>query len=631
MDKLNSKVFINYRTHLTKCLTISALSMDIFLRRFYNNNIPLINKKSIYNNLKNSYYGGITEVYKPYGKNLFYYDVNSLYPYSALNPMPGLNCVYEDVINKNISDIKENIFGFYYCKIKTSDNYIGLLPYRSDHGLIMPLGSFEGWYFSEELKFAFEHGYKIDIISGYTFDRSYNVFDSYIKHMFDIKAKTNDPVEKAMVKSLLNNLLGRFGLDINKYETKLVSTDVLKHILSTRDVKSQTKIDEKTLVSYNIDISKDICESHGLDFNNEFKESIATKMDRSLKEDMFNNVSIAISSAVTSYSRIYMNKIKLYILNKGGNIYYTDTDSIVTDIKLDDSYVGKDLGQFKLEHEIKEGYFISNKTYAIKTLKDKIIKKSKGLFAKTLTYDDYINVYKGNIVETKKYESKKDFTKGSVVLYKPNKFTLSPFSYTKREKIFKDLWVDTKPLNINRLYTNSSKNNYNNNLYLNIFYDSIIVLFIFIIFIVFLWLIQNISIINEIDINTFDSGISNINNNININNIDLNNVKAENKSSLELYLSNKNYNINKTLKDSIPFESNFKDPKLNSNTFNKVNEYEFNSNILNKVKEIHLQEAIQEIEKLNKENSELKIDLIKHRIDKLDRIRDIDNIIRDLR
>ena len=47
-----------------------------------------------------------------------------------------------------------------------------------------------------------------------------------------------------------------------------------------------------------------------------------------------------------------MNKIKLDVLNKGGSIYYTDTDSIVTDIKLDESVVGKDLGKFKLEHEV---------------------------------------------------------------------------------------------------------------------------------------------------------------------------------------------------------------------------------------------------------------------------------------
>jgi len=67
-----------------------------------------------------------------------------------------------------------------------------------------------------------------------------------------------------------------------------------------------------------------------------------------------------------------MSKIKLDILNKGGYIYYTDTDSIVTDIPLDESLIGPNLGQFKLEYEIKKGYFISAKTYCL-VLKDNLL------------------------------------------------------------------------------------------------------------------------------------------------------------------------------------------------------------------------------------------------------------------
>lgn len=51
-----------------------------------------------------------------------------------------------------------------------------------------------------------------------------------------------------------------------------------------------------------------------------------------------------------------MLKIKQDILSKGGKIYYTDTDSIITDIELPKT--GNDLGQFKLEHKIIRSYFI---------------------------------------------------------------------------------------------------------------------------------------------------------------------------------------------------------------------------------------------------------------------------------
>jgi hypothetical protein len=145
IDKFKYQVYVNYKTHITKSLTLSGLAMQIFLKEYYAYNIPLINKSSLYNDIKKSYYGGITEVYIPYGKDLYYYDVNSLYPYSALNPMPGLDCFYIDIIDKNISDcLDENFFGFYYCDIETKDDYIGLLPVRTKTGLVMPLGKISG-------------------------------------------------------------------------------------------------------------------------------------------------------------------------------------------------------------------------------------------------------------------------------------------------------------------------------------------------------------------------------------------------------------------------------------------------------------------------------------------------------
>src|SRR6202011_5620956 len=56
--------------------------------------LPLINKFNIFNFMHLGYYGGRTEVFKPYGKNLYYYDINSLYPHVALKNMPGLESSY---------------------------------------------------------------------------------------------------------------------------------------------------------------------------------------------------------------------------------------------------------------------------------------------------------------------------------------------------------------------------------------------------------------------------------------------------------------------------------------------------------------------------------------------------------
>lgn len=78
---------------MTDSITISGLAKTKFLK-FYikNSKIPLINISTIFDFIYLAYFGGITEVYRPYGQNLIFLDVNSLYPFSALNPMPGLEC-----------------------------------------------------------------------------------------------------------------------------------------------------------------------------------------------------------------------------------------------------------------------------------------------------------------------------------------------------------------------------------------------------------------------------------------------------------------------------------------------------------------------------------------------------------
>lgn len=83
---------------------------------------------SIFNDIHNAYFGGITEVYIPKGENLKYYYVNSLYPFASYSTMPGLPCEFVYYINKTIN-LDDSLFGFFYCKIKSYDNgYLELLP-----------------------------------------------------------------------------------------------------------------------------------------------------------------------------------------------------------------------------------------------------------------------------------------------------------------------------------------------------------------------------------------------------------------------------------------------------------------------------------------------------------------------
>lgn len=51
-------------------------------------NIP-VSSFSFYNSIKQSYSGGHVDLYRPYAKGVYVYDVNSLYPYvMSMNKFP---------------------------------------------------------------------------------------------------------------------------------------------------------------------------------------------------------------------------------------------------------------------------------------------------------------------------------------------------------------------------------------------------------------------------------------------------------------------------------------------------------------------------------------------------------------
>jgi len=76
-----------YNVDITKTVSAPSLSLLIYRHKFQKVNIPIFTKKmdSI---IRESYYGGSSDFYKIKGENLYYYDVNSLYPYAMLNDMP---------------------------------------------------------------------------------------------------------------------------------------------------------------------------------------------------------------------------------------------------------------------------------------------------------------------------------------------------------------------------------------------------------------------------------------------------------------------------------------------------------------------------------------------------------------
>ena len=234
----------------------------------------------------------------------------------------------------------------------------------------------------------------------------------------------------------MNSLLGRFGLSINKPITSIVNTEQLNELLISRDTIGHTEIDSDShIVNYYPDINKEILETHGIEivkFINKYGSRSFTKPQK------YKGVSVAISSAVTAYGRIHISKLKQKVLSLNGSIYYSDTDSLITNVALPEEFIdNKEIGKLKLEHKVSKGYFISNKTYCLVLPDGESVIKTKGILSSSLNVEDFVNMYKGKTINAGvKLSAIRDYFKGSVTITENKNIKIDPASYTKKTKVY---------------------------------------------------------------------------------------------------------------------------------------------------------------------------------------------------
>jgi hypothetical protein len=264
------------------------------------------------------------DYYQAIGTNLYYYDVNSLYPYAMKKDIPyELIAFHKDLSNYPLKDF----FGFCLAEIECPNTVkIPLLPYKHKGKTIFPKGKWIAVYFSEELKEVIKYGYKVKLINGYEFTKM-DLFSDYVDHFYDKKknAKLNkDEASKFIAKMQLNQLYGIFGRKQELIETVNIQKKYLIKYLTTRIVKAIININDNysTLL-----ISKNINVKILSQLNTYFQ-------DKNYVFDSYQDLvksNVAIASSITAYARIHM----MYYKTKY-NCFYTDTDSMFTSEKLPD-------------------------------------------------------------------------------------------------------------------------------------------------------------------------------------------------------------------------------------------------------------------------------------------------------
>lgn len=357
-----------YNIDIAGVSTMPSLAFKVYRNIYYKQemNIRIINGVA-HDLIREAFYGGRAEVFKPHGFDLLYYDVNSLFPYSMLNDMPvgepRLVCFDKPV---SLEKIKGKM-GFAIVSVKKRNTAEGrpTLPVRIKGKIYYPIGEWTGIYFIPELFDAKKRGYRIKVHSYIEFDKNKELFKDYVNEIYDYKAKSTG-VDRYVYKLMLNSLYGKFGMKSHHPVIKIVNEETANKLRDMYEMEHCEKIEGSERYIISVDTSKIL---PYIELNDENVENYEVKKGWKVQQTM---QSIPIAAAITSYSRMYMNKI---IGDKEYNVYYTDTDSVVVDKPLTRRRVSsKMLGKFKLEHKIKEGLFILPKVYYIRELNNELVK-----------------------------------------------------------------------------------------------------------------------------------------------------------------------------------------------------------------------------------------------------------------
>ena len=346
--KFNKIIYNKWSLNINDYPTLPSLSFAIFRAHYLKDNNIIQISGQIYNDIKQSYTGGAVDMYIPFNdknEKIYSYDVNSLYPSIMKNSlMPVSNIHY---FEGDIRSFDPEAFGYFYCKIKTPDQLnhpILQIHIKTNDGLrtVAALGSYEDMIFSYEMDNAIKLGYKFEILRGYTF-KGEIIFEKIISDLYNLRKQypKTEPMNY-IAKILMNSLYGRFGMVdsfpdsiiINKKELNSFLDKFSSSIIDIIDLDAQYLIQIKSI------------------------DNIDTLLDNSNEN---HNINIAIASAITSYSRIFMSQFKN---NSNYKLFYSDTDSISNNKPLVDSLVNiSELGKLKLENIADKAIFLAPKVY----------------------------------------------------------------------------------------------------------------------------------------------------------------------------------------------------------------------------------------------------------------------------
>lgn len=321
VDIFSKHAFDTFKINITNCYTAASFSKRIVKTQYLRSKRGLYRLSStedLY--IRRGYQGGRNECFaigRIQGNHFYYYDYTSLYPFVGLNYLPVGFPQFQDYTNTTIKQaLSMNKMGFIRCLVTgTSEMLNNRTPVHGlhkDSRFIFPYINTptELVLFTEEIRYGLNRGYHYTPLDGYKFDREKPMADFFTdctRYKQEARSRGDDAL-CAMWKIINNSGYGFWGYNPSNHDTIKMynrgSRGYLAH-LSQERLKAINKV-------------------HGYTFA------------RVLNEKQSSDTNVAIAAAITSYARIQLHNAISDIQDAGGNVYYCDTDSIISDLKLSD-------------------------------------------------------------------------------------------------------------------------------------------------------------------------------------------------------------------------------------------------------------------------------------------------------
>jgi hypothetical protein len=197
-----------FELHNITSETIAAHAMRVF-RAYYLRRVCIGLNAENEDFVRRCYFGGRVEIYRYDRARVHKYDVNSMYPCVMREPVP-VDYLWS---TRRLPDDDSQHIGFYHAQVRYPEStYLPALPILADK-LYFPVGYFDGYFTSMELRRAIADGASVSIRSGRIFAAE-PMLAEYAEELYRLKEEAERKGERGKrhaLKILLNSFYGKFG------------------------------------------------------------------------------------------------------------------------------------------------------------------------------------------------------------------------------------------------------------------------------------------------------------------------------------------------------------------------------------------------------------------------------------